>query len=303
MLLIREFEQAIHRLFLRGEVHGTTHLSAGQEAVPVGVCIALEPGDYVSGTYRGHGHALAKGTAPEALAAEMLGRASGVCGGRAGLDERGRPRARAGRLLRDRRRIDRRRHRRRADARSARARLGRLLRRRRHQPGLLPRVPQLRRGARAAGRLRLREQPLRRVHADGGGHRRRRDRRPRRRLRHPVRGHRWQRLVGGQRGGQGGGRARAGGRRADAARVPDLPPLRSFEVRPGPVPSGGRGRELAGARPARARARAPAGRRGHGGGLADVEQRTMAELERAIEAARAAPFPDPSERPAREFAA
>ncbi|MCD6013919.1 MAG: Pyruvate dehydrogenase (acetyl-transferring) [Solirubrobacterales bacterium] len=84
MVLIREFEQAIHRLFLKGEVHGTTHLSAGQEAVPVGVCMALDADDYVSGTYRGHGHALAKGTAPEALAAEMLGRASGVCGGRAG---------------------------------------------------------------------------------------------------------------------------------------------------------------------------------------------------------------------------
>jgi TPP-dependent pyruvate/acetoin dehydrogenase alpha subunit len=84
MRLIRRFEQEIHRLFLKGEVHGTTHLSAGQEAVPVGVCSALEPGDYVAGTYRGHGHALAKGTDPEALAAEMLGRATGVCGGRAG---------------------------------------------------------------------------------------------------------------------------------------------------------------------------------------------------------------------------
>jgi acetoin:2,6-dichlorophenolindophenol oxidoreductase subunit alpha len=84
MRLIRRFEQEIHRLFLKGEVHGTTHLSAGQEAVPVGVCSALERDDYVAGTYRGHGHALAKGTAPEALAAEMLGRATGVCGGRAG---------------------------------------------------------------------------------------------------------------------------------------------------------------------------------------------------------------------------
>jgi TPP-dependent pyruvate/acetoin dehydrogenase alpha subunit len=46
--------------------------------------MALEPRDYVSGTYRGHGHALAKGTAPEALAGEMLGRANGICGGRAG---------------------------------------------------------------------------------------------------------------------------------------------------------------------------------------------------------------------------
>ena len=84
MLLIREFEGEIHRLFLKGEVHGTTHLSSGQEAVPVGVCSTLNPDDYIAGTYRGHGHALAKGTDPEQLAAEMLGRASGVCGGRAG---------------------------------------------------------------------------------------------------------------------------------------------------------------------------------------------------------------------------
>jgi acetoin:2,6-dichlorophenolindophenol oxidoreductase subunit alpha len=84
MRLIRRFEEDIQRLFLKGEVHGTTHLSAGQEAVPVGVCSALEPEDYVAGTYRGHGHALAKGTDPEALAAEMLGRETGVCGGRAG---------------------------------------------------------------------------------------------------------------------------------------------------------------------------------------------------------------------------
>ena len=84
MLLIRLFETEMQRLFLAGEVHGTTHLSAGQEAVPVGVCSALEPGDYLAGTYRGHGHALAKGTDPDALLAEMLGRATGVCGGRAG---------------------------------------------------------------------------------------------------------------------------------------------------------------------------------------------------------------------------
>ena len=84
MLLIRLFEQAMHKLFLEGEVHGTTHLAAGQEAVPVGVCMALDPEDYVAGTYRGHGHALAKGTEPDALIAEMLGRATGICGGRSG---------------------------------------------------------------------------------------------------------------------------------------------------------------------------------------------------------------------------
>lgn len=84
MYLIRLFEDAIHRLFLAGEVHGTTHLYAGQEAVAVGTCLALHPDDYVAGTYRGHGHALAKGTPPAPLVAEMLGRATGVCGGRAG---------------------------------------------------------------------------------------------------------------------------------------------------------------------------------------------------------------------------
>jgi TPP-dependent pyruvate/acetoin dehydrogenase alpha subunit len=61
MQVIRLFETAMHRLFLAGEIHGTTHLSAGQEAVAVGTCMALGPGDWVAGTYRGHGHALAKG--------------------------------------------------------------------------------------------------------------------------------------------------------------------------------------------------------------------------------------------------
>jgi len=84
MLLIRLFEQAMHKLFLEGEVHGTTHLAAGLEAVPVGICLALDADDYAAGTYRGHGHALAKGTDPDALIAEMLGRATGVCGGRSG---------------------------------------------------------------------------------------------------------------------------------------------------------------------------------------------------------------------------
>jgi TPP-dependent pyruvate/acetoin dehydrogenase alpha subunit len=84
MLTIRLFEGEMHRLFLEGHVHGTTHLSSGQEAVAVGVCEELEDDDWVAGTYRGHGHAIAKGTDPEALAAELLGRATGVCGGRAG---------------------------------------------------------------------------------------------------------------------------------------------------------------------------------------------------------------------------
>lgn len=84
MHLIRFFEQEMHRLFLRGEVHGTTHLYNGQEAVSVGVCAALEPKDYVAATYRGHGAALAKGVPPTALAAELMGRQAGICGGRGG---------------------------------------------------------------------------------------------------------------------------------------------------------------------------------------------------------------------------
>jgi acetoin:2,6-dichlorophenolindophenol oxidoreductase subunit alpha len=84
MLLLRYFEEAMQRLFLRGEVHGTVHLYTGQEAVSVGVCGVLDPGDQVAATYRGHGAALAKGTAPEALAAELMGRETGACGGRAG---------------------------------------------------------------------------------------------------------------------------------------------------------------------------------------------------------------------------
>jgi len=84
MLLLRRFEEEMQRLFLKGEIHGTLHLYVGQEASAVGVCAALQPGDTVSATYRGHGAALAQGTTPEALAAELMGRTTGACGGRAG---------------------------------------------------------------------------------------------------------------------------------------------------------------------------------------------------------------------------
>jgi acetoin:2,6-dichlorophenolindophenol oxidoreductase subunit alpha len=84
MRLIRSFEDAVQSLFTKGDVHGTTHLYSGQEASAVGVCSALAPGDRAACTYRGHGAALAMGVEPEALMAELLGRATGVCGGRAG---------------------------------------------------------------------------------------------------------------------------------------------------------------------------------------------------------------------------
>jgi TPP-dependent pyruvate/acetoin dehydrogenase alpha subunit len=84
MTLIRRFEDAVQSLFQKGEVHGTTHLYSGQEAGAVGVCSILADGDSVAGTYRGHGHALALGVDPEGLLAELLGRETGVCAGRAG---------------------------------------------------------------------------------------------------------------------------------------------------------------------------------------------------------------------------
>jgi TPP-dependent pyruvate/acetoin dehydrogenase alpha subunit len=84
MLTIRRFEDLVQTLFLRGEVYGTTHLYSGQEAVAVGFASALEPDDRVACTYRGHGHALAVGLEPERLLAELLGRETGVNGGRAG---------------------------------------------------------------------------------------------------------------------------------------------------------------------------------------------------------------------------
>ncbi len=84
MLLIRGFEDLVQSLFLAGEVYGTTHLYSGQEAIATGFASVLEERDRVAATYRGHGHALALGVDPQALLDEMLGRASGINGGRAG---------------------------------------------------------------------------------------------------------------------------------------------------------------------------------------------------------------------------
>jgi acetoin:2,6-dichlorophenolindophenol oxidoreductase subunit alpha len=84
MLMIRGIEDRVQSLFLRGEVYGTTHLYSGQEAVAVGFASALQEGDRIACTYRGHGHLLAMGCDPEALLAELLGRETGINGGRSG---------------------------------------------------------------------------------------------------------------------------------------------------------------------------------------------------------------------------
>lgn len=84
MVLVRRAEERLSTLFAEGEVPGFLHLSIGQEAVPVGVCAVLERADTVASTHRGHGHALAKGMALDGFFAEIMGRATGVCGGRGG---------------------------------------------------------------------------------------------------------------------------------------------------------------------------------------------------------------------------
>lgn len=84
MVRVREFEDRVHRSFLAGLVHGTTHLCQGQEAVSAGVTKALRADDYLSYTYRGHGHCVARGMSLEGMFAELFGRATGVSHGLGG---------------------------------------------------------------------------------------------------------------------------------------------------------------------------------------------------------------------------
>lgn len=84
MIVIREFEEKVQRLYVQGLIHGTTHLCQGQEAVCAGAAQALSPRDYVTMTYRSHGHALARGMDKGAILAELMGRATGVSKGKGG---------------------------------------------------------------------------------------------------------------------------------------------------------------------------------------------------------------------------
>jgi pyruvate dehydrogenase E1 component alpha subunit len=81
MLEIRLFEDKVQELFMEGKIQGTTHLCQGQEAVSVGAVGALEDRDYLTITYRGHGHALARGMTMEAAFGELMGLTSGCCNG------------------------------------------------------------------------------------------------------------------------------------------------------------------------------------------------------------------------------
>lgn len=84
MVLIREFEDTVKFLFLEGTMPGTIHQCQGQEATAVGVCAALGEDDWITSTFRGHGHALAKGLTPQEMLDELFGAKTGCCKGRGG---------------------------------------------------------------------------------------------------------------------------------------------------------------------------------------------------------------------------
>ena len=84
MARIREFEDKLYELFLRGVMPGTMHQYNGQEAVAVGVCAHLTKDDYVTSTHRGHGHCIAQGANIKTVMAEMFGKATGCCKGLGG---------------------------------------------------------------------------------------------------------------------------------------------------------------------------------------------------------------------------
>ncbi|MFL6075648.1 MAG: thiamine pyrophosphate-dependent dehydrogenase E1 component subunit alpha [Mycobacteriales bacterium] len=81
---IRVFEEAVDDLFARGLMHGTMHLSIGQEATATGACAALRDGDLITSTHRGHGHCIAKGADLTRMMAELLAKDTGYCRGRGG---------------------------------------------------------------------------------------------------------------------------------------------------------------------------------------------------------------------------
>lgn len=84
MILIRRFEETSEQLYLQGLVHGTMHLSVGQEASAVGAVAALRRDDYILSTHRGHGHCIAKGAQASLMMAEFMGKEAGYCRGRGG---------------------------------------------------------------------------------------------------------------------------------------------------------------------------------------------------------------------------
>lgn len=84
MHLIRKFEEGAEQSYMRGLIHGTMHLSIGQEASAVASCMQLGDADKITSTHRGHGHCVAKGAEPAKMFAEFFGKEEGYCRGRGG---------------------------------------------------------------------------------------------------------------------------------------------------------------------------------------------------------------------------
>ena len=84
MQMIRRFEESAEESYMRGLIHGTMHLSIGQEASAVGICSALSETDYITSTHRGHGHCIGKGADVKRMFAEFFGKEDGYCQGRGG---------------------------------------------------------------------------------------------------------------------------------------------------------------------------------------------------------------------------
>jgi pyruvate dehydrogenase E1 component alpha subunit len=84
MCEVRAFEEQAEKSYMMGKIHGTMHLSIGQEASAVGAISTLEPDDYILGHHRGHGLCIAKGADLNLMMAEFYGKANGYCRGRGG---------------------------------------------------------------------------------------------------------------------------------------------------------------------------------------------------------------------------
>src|SRR4051812_1027182 len=84
MALIRRFEEEAGRQYQRAKAGGFLHLAIGEEATIVGTTSVMRDEDFLIGTYRTHGHAIARGTEPNAVMAEIFGRVDGTSGGRGG---------------------------------------------------------------------------------------------------------------------------------------------------------------------------------------------------------------------------
>jgi pyruvate dehydrogenase E1 component alpha subunit len=84
MTLVREFELRAIEERRGGLIPGFIHSCVGQEATAVGACMALETGDVITSTHRGHGHLIGKGGDPRYMMAELAARSAGYCLGRGG---------------------------------------------------------------------------------------------------------------------------------------------------------------------------------------------------------------------------